>query len=99
MQPRGPSTDILIEIPLEEKVFCCQKEGQYTGSVDDDYRPEGCLITNQLRDDATNKNTKSHTDVPRNEDSGIRCTPLIVSSRTDGHILESGPHVAVAETY
>ena len=42
---------------------------------------------------------KSHTDIPRDEDSGVGRTSLVVMGHIDGHILEGWPHVTIAKTY
>ena len=85
-----------IEIATEEEGTGGEEEGAHTGGVDHGYRPEGGTVADELRDDAANEDAQSHTDVPGDEDGAVGGATLVVRGHVDGHILEGGPHMAVA---
>lgn len=48
--------------------------------------------------DAAQQDTQSHADVPRDEDGGVGRSALVMASYVDHHVLESRPHVTVAQS-
>ena len=87
----------LVQIPFkEERLGAKEEEGDAEG-VDQSDGPEGGGIVEELRDDATQQDAETHADVPRDEDGAVGSTPLTVLRHVDGHILEGGPHVTVAQ--
>ena len=86
-----------VEVALEEEGLGGEEEAGNTGSVDEDDGPESSTIAEEFGDDASDKYAESHADVPGDEDGGVGGSALIVAGHVDGHVLEGGPHVAVAE--
>ena len=87
-----------IEISLKEEAAGGQEEKGDTGGIDGNDGPESGGVAKELADDTAHKDAEPHADVPRNEDGRVSCATLVVRSHADGHILEGGPHVAIAQT-
>ena len=88
-----------IQIPAEEEGLRSQEIAGDTWGIDEYYCPESSPIADKLSDDTTNEYAKSHADVPRNEYGRVGSASLVVLGHIDAHILESGPHVSVAQAY
>ena len=90
--------DRRVQVTLEEERPGGEEEAGDTCGVDEDDGPEGSAVTEDLRDDASDKYAESHADVPGDENGGVGGTTLVVTGHVDGHVLEGWPHVSVAET-
>ena len=86
-----------VEVALEEEGLGGEEETGDTGGVDEDDGPEGCTVAEEFGDDASDEDAEAHADVPGDEDGGVGGAALVVAGHVDGHVLEGGPHVAVAE--
>ena len=73
------------------------EEGGDACHIHDDHGPEGGQVAERIGDDAAHEHAQAHADVPRDEDAGIGCATLVVAGQIDEHVLERGPHVAVAQ--
>ena len=86
-----------VEVALEEEGLGGEEETGDTCSIDEDDGPEGGTVAEEFGDDASDKDAESHADIPGDKNGGVGGSALIVAGHVDGHVLEGGPHVAVAE--
>ena len=54
----------LVQVPFKKKVLGIEEEEGNTKGVDQDDGPESGRIVDELRDDTTQKDAETHTDVP-----------------------------------
>ena len=90
-------SDRFVEVPSEEESLRGKEEAGHAGGIDEDDSPESSGIAQELRDHTANENAEAHTDIPGYEDGAVCRTTLIVMRHIDSHVLESWPHVTVAE--
>ena len=88
----------LVQVPFKKKALGIEEEEGNTKGVDQDNGPESGRIVDEFRDDTTQKDAETHTDVPWHEDGAIGSASLTVRCHIDSHILEGGPHVTIAQT-
>jgi len=65
------SPDTITETPSEEEGLGGGEEGSDACGIDDDDGPEGGVIAQILSYDSAEKDAKTHTNVPRNQNGGI----------------------------
>ena len=53
-----------IQVSVQEKGFGAQEEQSNTSGIDENDGPESSGITDELTDDTTQKNAKSHSYIP-----------------------------------
>ena len=51
-----------------------------------------------LGHNTSSQDAKSHAQIPRHEDGRVSSASLVIVCHIDGHILESGPHVTIAQS-
>ena len=95
LQPVSPDT--IAESALEEEGLGGGEEGGDACGIDDDDGPKGGVIAQILSYDSAEKDAKTHTNVPRNQNGGVGRATLVVVCHADGHVLEGRPHVAIAQ--
>jgi hypothetical protein len=54
----------LVQVPFKKKVLGIEEEEGNTKGVDQDDGPESGRIVDEFRDDTTQKDAKTHADVP-----------------------------------
>ena len=90
-------SDSCIQVSIQEERLGGEEESRYSSGIDGHHSPESSPIAEILCDDATHQDTQSHTNVPRDENGRISRSSLVVLCHVDGHILESRPHMTVAQ--
>ena len=88
----------MIQVSLQEERLGGKEEESHAGTVDQNDAPERSGITHKFGDDSTEEYSQTYADVPRHEDGGVGSASLVVVCHVDGHVLEGGPHVTIAQS-
>ena len=87
-----------IEVPFQEELLGGEEEGGSSDGIHCGHGPKRHVVAQSLGYDTSEKYSKSHPHVPRDEDGGVGGSALVVVRHIDGHVLECRPHVTVSQS-